>query len=285
MRAPASFAVSGVRARVLRRMEKELRRAGHHHPRLRRLAGSHLRQRASLEDALGRVMTDESLNQFDRGMAARILAVGKPRAALERLFAQFWTQQEQWPLYETGLAIEMTQDLRALRPLIGALHDTNPYRQAAAARAMGWLRWGSNRAARELSRIVADPSQPAAVRAEAAEPLAYQYANRAIPALLEALRDPDPQLRYWAVFALGSVSHKHSERQRDPRVVPALESMLPDDAVPPAQWNSVGQEALAVLANPLHAQPKYAELYEQELERIRQDPDAPERLRKWAGCD
>lgn len=266
-------------------MLKAIRQSDHHCPELAQVLRRTERQGAALEDALCQAMAARARGQFYRGMAARILAVIDPQAAMKCLFDQLWSKQEQCDLYEVGLSIEITNDARAIRPLIRALHDTNPHRQAAAARALGWVSWGNNRAARELSAVLADTSRTPAVRAEAAEPLAYQHANRAIPSLLAALHDPDPQIRYWAVFSLGSISHRHSRRQRDPRVVPALEAMLHDGAVPSNQWNSVGQEALSVLANDIHGLPRYAELYQRELERIRQDPQASEAQRRWAGRD
>lgn len=94
------------------------------------------------------------------------------------------------------------------------------------------------RGIRPLIAILSDRSQPVSVREEAAESLAYYDSPRPIPALLAALGDISPEVRFWSVFALGSLRKRHP----DPRIVPALQGLLSDDAVANGNW-SVGREA------------------------------------------
>ncbi|MGC4048957.1 MAG: HEAT repeat domain-containing protein [Paludibaculum sp.] len=202
--------------------------------------------------------------------------------ALDCLFQQLWSQEEQFALWSTGLSIEESRDARAIRPLIRALHDTHPHRQHAAARALGWVHPGSTRAARVLSDILADGTQPQPVREEAAESLAYQNSNRAIPALLAAMQEPCERIRFWATFALGQLRNRHSWRQSDARVVPALEARLGDHVTPEGQFNSVAQEALEALAYRKPPLPHYTGMYEAEKARVLSDPASTEKQRAWA---
>ncbi len=242
-----------------------------------------MRLGAPVEAALRKVITDPSLGYFSRGTAARILAIAKPGAAEDRLLDQLWSQQEERALFQTALAIEATQDARVIRRLIAVLQDRDPSRQLAAARALGWVdHKGNARVARVLTEVLADTSRTPAVRAEAAHSLAYQHSNRAIPALLAALSDPDDLIRFWAVVSLGFIKNRRSNRQSDPRVVPALESMLNDKAAPESVWTSVGREALWQLAHRNPNLPNYVEMLHEETERILSDPSSTEKQRAWA---
>lgn len=242
-----------------------------------------MRHGEPVETALCLAITSEPLGHFARGTAARILSLARPDLALDCLFQQLWSQEEKLALWSTGLSIEESRDARAVRPLIRALYDTHPHRQHAAARAVGWVHPGSTRVARVLSDILADESQPQAVREEAAESLAYQNSNRAIPALLAAMQEQDERIRFWATFALGQLCNRHSRRQSDPRVVPALEARLGDHVTPEGQLNSVEQEALEALAYRNPPLPHYTAMYEAEKARIRSDPQSSAKQKGWAG--
>ncbi|MBN9660085.1 MAG: HEAT repeat domain-containing protein [Acidobacteria bacterium] len=241
------------------------------------------RHGAAVEATLRAAITSASLGHFARGTAARILSIAKPGVAVDILLAQLWSQREDGELFETALALEATQDTRVIRPLIAALQDHEPGRQLAAARALGWVDpKGNARVARVLSKVLADSSRKPAVRAEAAHSLAYQHSNRAMPALLAALSDPDDFIRFWAVLSLGFIKNRRSRRQGDPRVVPALESMLNDQAEPEGVWTSVGREALWQLAHWNPSLPEYVERLQEESARILADPGSTEKQRAWA---
>ncbi|WP_205525464.1 HEAT repeat domain-containing protein [Pyxidicoccus trucidator] len=80
-----------------------------------------------------------------------------------------------------------------------------------------------------MVRILEDRSEAPKVRGQASEGLAYLF-NKvsadsrefeiAVKALLDALKDPSPEVRYCALFALGSSNH--------PPLIPALKEMLAD---------------------------------------------------------
>ncbi len=271
-----------LRLRHWRRVLKAIRRARHPWPELASFVEQKIRLGVAVEATLCAAITNPSTGHFWRGSAARILAIVKPGIAVDSLLAQLRSQQENGALFETALALEATQDTRVIRPLITALGDSHHGRQLAAARALGWVDpKGNARVARVLSEVLADSSRTPALRAEAAHSLAYQHSNRAMPALLAALSDPDDLIRFWAVVSLGCIQNRRSGRQSDPRALPALELMLNDQAEPEGVWTSVGRAALWQLAHRTPKLPHYVERLQQETERILADPGSTEKQRAW----
>jgi HEAT repeat protein len=108
---------------------------------------------------------------------------------------------------------------------------------------LGWIRNPSNRAVRALIHALTDVSQPASVRETAVESLAYLRSGHSIPALVSVPADFDVRIRFWAVFALGSIRKYHTDRS----IIPALEAMLADHAVPPGSWCLATREAMSML--------------------------------------
>ena len=235
-----------------------------------------------LGHALRTIVTDPGAGWIDRGEAACVLAIADDGGVTEHLLRQFFAQEEKDELWETALTLERLGDVRSVRPLINALNDLNPHRRHAAARALGWIRRSGSRAASALIKALTDVSQPLAVRAEAAESLAYLYSSRSIPALISALADSHVCIRFWAVFALGSIRNRRTFRHTDRRVIPALEAMLSDHAVPPGNWWSVAREALAMLGELDPPEERYRDQLAPEIQRVVDDPNASPEDRRWA---
>jgi len=94
--------------------------------------------------------------------------------------------------------------------LLAALNDPQPYVRMRAAELLGkyaQTKAGFAAAVRRLSALLDDSQEPIWVRCAAAEALAAfgSEAQDALPALLRALRHPDPDLRAYSVWALESV--------------------------------------------------------------------------------
>jgi hypothetical protein len=169
-----------------------------------------------------------------------------------------------------------------------SMRFTTPTSFAATRRRAHWAGFWpvSKRAARALVRVVLDKSQPQPVREEAAESLAYSRYEKAIEPLISVLAESDVRIRFWAVFALGGIGQQRTfalegggKNDPDPRVVRALESMLPDSETPPGNWWPVGREALAMLGS---LEPGYLSKLDHEARRVLSDPNSsPEELR-WA---
>ena len=219
------------------------------------------------------MMLNPECGWYQRGTAAKMLALADKSSTLAALIGLFFSQTEKLELWETALTIEHNGDSNAVPALINALHDDNPHRRHAAARALGWIRPVTRRAAKALVLALDDKDQPQPVREEAAESLAYSHYPKAIEPLISALAESDVRMRFWATFALGGI------RRDDPRVIQALEKMLHDDEVPPGNWWSVGREALAMLGDLV---PDYRARLDEETQRVLSDPNpTPEDLR-WA---
>jgi hypothetical protein len=265
------------RIRVQRSIQKQLRS----NPRLRHMRAEvdrliRLHRSAPLHGLLLQVVLDPPRGQLTRSDAANVLnrAFRRDVSTQPLLDLFLRRQQEHDELYETALTLEMCAGVIAIRPLIRAmLGDPNPHRRKAAARALGWMhRWRRPSIARALAQCLTDPAQPQPAREEAAESLAYAGYASSVPALAATLRDPDPRLRFWAAFALGSRCEDSNA------AVIALESVLQDKEVCEGWW-SVRHEALAMLGN--HGIPPHREQLEAELNRVRSDSEASKEDRRW----
>jgi HEAT repeat protein len=107
-----------------------------------------------------------------------------------------------------------------------------------AAWALGFLRY--EHAAPALLRTLADRNEETDVRAHAAEALGHIAPqtghDEALAALLHALTDPEPEIRFWAAFALGNLG--------DERAIPALQRLADRDSDSVPGWWSIRKEAL-----------------------------------------
>lgn len=272
-----------VRPRIESKLRKQLRRLQLHEwdRKFARTIASYERAGLILDDALRTVASDHRAGWHMRSQAAKMLAIADDRI-VDSLLSQFFTQEDRIELWETALTIETLGHRRAVPPLVRALDDHNPDCRHAAARALGWIPNAGGAAVTALINALTDPGQPQPVREEAAESLAYLGSNRATPALISVLKEPDVRIRFWAVFALGGITNRRTGCHTDPRAVPALESMLGDDERPPGNWWSVGREALGVLGsrNPPHL--VYQEKLAHEIRRVLEDANAKPEDRRWA---
>ncbi len=233
-------------------------------------------------------MLDPAAWWLARGTAAKMLATADASHTILELLDLFFAQTEENDVWETALAVEHLGDSAAVPRLIHALHDDNPHRRRAAARALGWIWPVTKQAAKALVLALEDRTQPPPVREEAAESLAYSGYEKAIEPLILVLEESDVRMRFWAVFALGSIGQQQrfavdegKKNAINPRIIDALRKMLPDKEIPPGNWWSVGREALAMLGD---LEREFRIEVQSEIERILSDGKAaPEDLR-WAGA-
>ncbi len=118
------------------------------------------------------------------------------------------------------------------------------------------LSWHANLGTWNLMvAILANPNEDPKVRGQAAEGLAYMFDylrpesdefRAGTLALLDALRDPSPEIRYCAVHALGATAF--------PPLIPAISQMLADKIPAPGWIGTVADEAGRALE---HLQGKY----------------------------
>ncbi len=134
---------------------------------------------------------------------------------------------------EKGIAVALLRRLKA---------ETRPTNRQAILYAVSWQ--GDVRAWWPLLKVLADVEETPAARGQAAEGIAYLFhelgrrrlARRiAIEVLLWALDDPSAEVRYYALFALGS--------SRDRSVIASLQTMVDDPGRCAAIAGTVGEEA------------------------------------------
>lgn len=272
-----------MRLRIERKLLKRLRTAQHDKRTFVQTVQRHQHTGLSLGDALRAIVGDPRAGWLTRVEAGRLLQVANPGLATEDLLEQFFSlERKKDELWEIALTLEHLRDRHAVAPLISALKDLNQGRRKAAARALGWISKPGIRAVDALIDALSDPSQPPAVREEAAESLAYLHSSRAIPPLISGLSDSDVRIRFWAVFALGSIRNRRTFCHSDRRVVPALERMLTDHAIPPGDFWSISREALSMLAGLDPPEAPYADQLNDEINRVIADPKSTAADRRWA---
>lgn len=132
--------------------------------------------------------------------------------------------------------IRTRQTRRGLERIL--VSGRSPEARKRAAWALGFLNDGE--AAPVLLRTLGDRKDEADVRAYAAEALGHMAPqtphDEALAALLRALTDPAPEVRFWAAFALGNLG--------DERAIPALQQLAARDSESVPGWWSIRKEAV-----------------------------------------
>ena len=140
-------------------------------------------------------------------------------------------------------------DLRAVKPLIGALSDPSPPVRARAALALGHI--GDSRSVRPLMVALGDAE--ASVRANAALALGLLGDRQAVPGLVAVMADMECDTGCNAMLALGLLG--------DPQAIPAIRKTMEDSDWPvkliaSAALVLLGQpDAARVLVNELNERP------------------------------
>jgi len=148
---------------------------------------------------------------------------------------------------EATQALGSLPSKRSVRPLIEILlnADDDEWVRRMAAHSLGRL--DDPRGRDVLFRIIKDSHVPPEIRGDATEALTGFHDVRAVPTLLEQLRDPSPEVRFWAIFSLGQVA--------DTDVIPELERIVnEDDAVAPGWWSlrKEARDAIQVIRDRAH---------------------------------
>lgn len=138
----------------------------------------------------------------------------------------------------------LASDSAAFVPLRELLRTaTRPEVRLAIVFALTW-QWDM-RSWAIFIKLLGDRNDSPAVRAQAAEGLAYKFHRKrrgtlgfqsAIEGLVAALTDVSPDVRYYAAFALGVSG--------EPKVIPALRKATKDRATSKGFVGTVGDEAL-----------------------------------------
>ena len=132
--------------------------------------------------------------------------------------------------------IRTRQTRRGLERILASGRSAEARKRAAWA--LGFL--NDDHATPALIRTLGDRHEETDVRAFAAEALGHMAPetrhDEALAALLYALTDRAPEIRFWAAFALGNLG--------DERAIPSLQRLADSDSESVTGWWSIRKEAL-----------------------------------------
>jgi HEAT repeat protein len=140
--------------------------------------------------------------------------------------------------WEAATALSQVDDPRTLRRVERMLEGRGQDEgRAAAAYVLGFS--GESDVSGVLAGRLADTDESPVVRAHAAEALGHLLQHQPVLAeirvtIVAALRDPEPEVRFWSAFAAGVLDLQESR--------PQLERLQEDQASIEGWW-TVGQEA------------------------------------------
>ena len=140
--------------------------------------------------------------------------------------------------WEAATALSQVDDPRTLRRVERLLEGNGEDEgRAAAAYVLGFS--GETEVSDVLAGRLADPDESPVVRAHAAEALGHLLQHQPVLAqirvtIVSALRDPEPEVRFWSAFAAGVLDLQESRHQLE---------RLCDDGAAVEGWWTVGEEA------------------------------------------
>ena len=232
----------------------------------------------TLQQVLTSTVADRTASASHRRLAAELLSVGGVGRPFESIIDQYLEQCDgatawdlQWALPYGLFHPTRDQERRPAQILRG---DPDEERRAATAQFLGSLQGRGS--FQSLLETLQDRSETGYVRGRAAEALISHGKPAAVPALTACLSDPDPVVRFWAVFALGGIAHFRPALHG--RALTALRMVTEDTGQMSGYW-SVGYEARAMIEG---LDPEQRKLGEEERSRILARPESPPDLRRWA---
>lgn len=226
------------------------------------------------------IVRDRNADPDLRGLAARMLSFDKRhRDPFGPLFAHL-IESEGYRSIELSRAIAQTKhaarpneemaafarDLRSSPDEAHRVGIVDALREVAGTASGGLLIEAMEREGESIS-----------VRSSAAENLQDHPHRDTLHAYARCLANPDPEVRFWAAFGLGSMSSDKPAYHRF--ATEALTPLVNDAGAAPEFWWPVGYEARAMLAN--WDREVWAGV-QAESATIQSNPEADARLRRWA---
>lgn len=182
--------------------------------------------------ALADVLQDSTFSLKLRAAACWLLAQAHYGRASTALWKAF-NGNDEVLMWEAAKAFGILKTKSVFPKLISALKSKSIEHRTAAVYALGMMR--EPRAVTHLEAMVANTKESPTVRGYAVEALAYLKKRRSFNVLIAALNDPEPEVRWWAAFALGELGDK--------RALPELKRVASVDKGRAQDGSSVRSEA------------------------------------------
>lgn len=157
--------------------------------------------------ALAGVLQDSTFSPKLRASVCWLLAQAHYGRASTALWKAF-NGNDEVLMWEAAKAFGMLKTKSVVPKLFSALKSKSIEHRTAAVYALGMMR--EPRAVTHLEAMLADKKEFPTVRGHAAEALAYLKKRRSFTVLMLALKDPEPEVRWWAAFALGELGDKRA---------------------------------------------------------------------------
>lgn len=185
--------------------------------------------------ALVTILGDSKRSVSLRAAAAWLLGqLQEPRASVP--LVQAMRRAEATALtWEAANALANIDRTNVVRPLIGLLRGGRGEQRIAAAYALGRL--ADSRASPILIRVLKEPSADDRLRDYAVEALGLCGGRGATTLLMEALRDPAPEVRGSAAYGLGQLGYL--------RALPQLRRLTRREVEPNRQVREFARDAVA----------------------------------------
>ena len=184
--------------------------------------------------ALEHMLSDPSESRDIRLMACRLLGQTQAKRYVPAFLGLLRGPEDDYA-FEAAKALKQIGGQQTIQELITLLETTQqPEQRAATVYALGLMADLGARAS--LLKILTTPSESARIRGFAAEALAQYHQDTTVTkALLTTLDDPAPELRFWAVFALG--------QQGSAEAIPALAHVAATDTTLYPGYGTIQKEA------------------------------------------
>lgn len=185
-------------------------------------------------ESLQSLLINEEADPEHRVVACWAFGQLRDKQAVKALLAAFNGEnvKVQW---EAAKSMGLIGSKRAIKPLIEALLTSlSTEKRTAAAYALGLLK--DERAVKPLVDILNNKKEHPKLRGQSAEALANFNRREVVDSLLEALKDQEPEVRFWSAFALGEL--------RVRKALPALKRLAEKDTAHVPSWWIVSSEAV-----------------------------------------
>ncbi len=201
---------------------------------------------------------------------------------MDEALQQFLSTTSAEDIHKTAFELHHKWKAEYFWPFVSALRAREEEKRWEAAYSLGFR--AMPRAIPFLIEALKNKEESERVRGQAAESLGEgRIKRKVIPALIAGSSDASAEVRFWCVFSLGHFVHPI---RTPPQVVRALEARLDDEGFPNQRGHfwPVGWEALAMLADCKTSRFPVRKMFRDFLLDTLREPEAHRDRWSWASC-